>query len=207
MVDSTANDQFTVDLSECTPKFLRPELLTHPNIPKPVHGVNPRTLKGKAWWDETRREAYARNNGCCWACGTWGRLEAHESYDIFYYAGIIVLREVVALCEDCHSFIHSGRLRMLWLDGIVEKSKVLYILESRMEMLKRAGLRPFYGTQALLYSIRDGMEYYSALMQVDLEMRTHVAYIPPIPRHLWVLVVQNEMYDWKGRINVKNSGQ
>ena len=75
-------------------EFPNPKYLTHPNIPKPLHGMNPRSILGKEWWDIKRREAYATHNYCCWACGipkskakyhNW--LEGHETYQINYKIG------------------------------------------------------------------------------------------------------------------------
>lgn len=107
-------------------KFIRPKLLFGSRIPRQLHGVNPRSIMGKVWWDKTRREAYDKNNDCCWACGVhrsearpqrW--LEAHEVYDINWKKGRMKLKEVVALCPLCHNFIHRGRL-----EALVDKRKV-----------------------------------------------------------------------------------
>lgn len=205
-MDSTQTDQFTVTFDEIQPKFQRPELLTHPHIPRQAHGVNPRTFKGKEWWNEKRREAYLVNNGCCWACGGYPgdnpykpHLEAHESYNIYYHIGIIELREIVALCYSCHNFIHSGRLRILMATGQVPYSQVVDILESRMEILLDNGLEPFYGTLALFYHVIGNMPYYSALMEVEAQGKTALATLMPVPRHLWMLVVGEEVYSVNGR--------
>jgi hypothetical protein len=133
--------------------FPNPELLTHPNIPKPLHGVNPRSIMGKEWWDEKRKEAYATNFFCCWACGThkskaafhnW--LEGHENYDINYETGEVRLNGIVALCHSCHNFIHSGRLYMMYQSGEYSKAKCLTILNHGFSILAGNGLTPFWGT-------------------------------------------------------------
>lgn len=94
-------------------------LLCHPQVPKPLHVVNPRTIWGNAWWNMAREKAYARANYKCEACGVekakakfhpW--LEAHEVYDIDYKNGRATYKYLVALCHACHNYIHQGRARM-----------------------------------------------------------------------------------------------
>ena len=103
-----------------------PELLLHPNIPKPLHGLNPRTIRGAKWWNIHRREAYAANNYHCWACSKYApydhdkkrfiseKLDAHEYYDINYKEKTAKLKKIVALCKHCHATIHSGRLQAMF---------------------------------------------------------------------------------------------
>ena len=92
--------------------FIRPSLLLHPMIPRNLSGVNPRRIKGKEWWDKTRKAAYAENNYCCWCCGTHRLdteeqlLDGHETYEYDFDKRIIRYTGTVALCRPCHQFIH-----------------------------------------------------------------------------------------------------
>jgi len=105
------------------PRELGPVLLLHPQIPRPIQGVNPRTILGQAWWDIMRRRVYARANYHCECCGVERKqakfkphLEAHEVYDIHYADATATFLYCVALCNACHSYIHKGRLLMLLKD-------------------------------------------------------------------------------------------
>lgn len=129
-----------------------PEILTHPNIPKPLHGLNPRTIMGQEAWDVTRQQVYAQSNYYCVACGVhksqalgpkW--LEAHEYYKFDYANGRIEIEKIVALCHYCHNFIHSGRLQMIMgKEKTEEECKA--ILERGFEILSENDLKCFYGT-------------------------------------------------------------
>lgn len=127
-----------------TPAQTRPELLLHPNVPKPLHGINPRTIMGKVWWDEQRQLAYTKHDYHCWACGIhksiakyrqW--LEAHEVYAIDYATGRVEMVEVCALCHSCHNYIHSGRMQMLAIAEQFPADKYLDILAHGEATLKR----------------------------------------------------------------------
>ena len=128
---------------------IRPQILTHPNIPKPLHGVAPRAIKGREWWDKTRQEAYKATNFRCAACGihknsaAWHPwLEAHEYYDVDYKNGVVRLIEIVALCHSCHNFIHSGRMTALWEKKEIESGKAKLILEHGFRQLRRIKAKP-----------------------------------------------------------------
>jgi len=130
-----------------------PEILTHPNIPKPLHGLNPRTLLGKEWWDKTRYGAQEDYDYCCAACGVpkqeakkhqW--LEGHEYWNIDYTTGICEVVKIVPLCHYCHNFIHSGRLINLYSLGKKPKKEVIEILEHGFKILSENSLDCFPGT-------------------------------------------------------------
>ena len=130
----------------------KPEVLQHPNIPKPLHGLAPRVILGQDWWDKTRQEAYASTDYHCIACGIhktdakyhrW--LEAHEDYTIDYEEGIMKVNKIIPLCHSCHNFIHSGRLSMVskTADQI---NKAREILKHGFAVLEANNLDAFYGT-------------------------------------------------------------
>lgn len=133
----------------------RPEILLHPNIPKPMHGLAPRAILRKEWWDETRKASYRSTGMRCLACGvkSWEAkehqwLEGHELYKIDYPRGRMVYLETVPLCHYCHGFIHDGRLEALWHAGQATKEKYEAVMRHGQAILRAAKLkspRPYNG--------------------------------------------------------------
>ncbi len=125
-----------------------PKILLAPNIPQPLHGLNPRSIMGQDWWDVERQKAYKKAGYCCEACGVakqeaeyhaW--LEAHEVYTYAYAKGVATFAGLVALCHSCHNFIHSGRMVMLVRSGKMSAEKERDICRHGQEVLRKAGLR------------------------------------------------------------------
>lgn len=123
---------------------LGPIILTHPQIPKPLHGLNPRTILGKTWWEMARHAAYRRADYKCECCGVpkqealfhkW--LEAHEIYDFDYKHGRLTYKYLVALCHACHNYIHRGRLLALYDKGEIDADKYHTICEHGDRLLQR----------------------------------------------------------------------
>ena len=126
----------------------RPEILLCRNIPNPLHGVAPREILGRVWWDKTRQKAYRSTNFCCIACGVWKHkaryrdwLEAHEVYEIDYLLGRMAYIETVPLCHLCHTYIHWGRLDALLEKGEVTHKKFRDVHNHGDRVLKEAGLQ------------------------------------------------------------------
>ena len=127
---------------------MRPELLLHPNIPKPLHGMSPRELCGDAWWDSTRKLVYQNAGYRCQCCDTpkdecdyYKRLEAHETYDYDYANGIATVNDIVALCHACHSYIHSGLLQSLFVRKQISFEKYHHIMKRGDAIIASAGLK------------------------------------------------------------------
>lgn len=132
-----------------------PSLLLDPTVPPPLHGLSPRVILGAKWWDVVRKEAYAKHDDTCHACGVHKSkafykkyLEGHEKYDIDYEKCTIVLDEIVALCHLCHNYIHVGRLLSLYRSGVVSRNYVTTVLDNGITLLSKEGLKP-QATQAI----------------------------------------------------------
>lgn len=129
-------------------------LLHQPQIPKPMHGVSPRTVLGQAWWNKERRAAYASTDFHCLACGVFKfnakvkqHLEGHECYLIDYELGRMEYERTVPLCHLCHSYIHRGRLQMLVDSRKITHAKYQTVVHHGESVLTRAGLstvKPVY---------------------------------------------------------------
>lgn len=97
---------------------LRP-LIAMPNIPRPLHGVNPRTLLGVSTWNHMRKACYAKANDTCEICGykpdNLRHRHGHEVYEIDYANGTAKFVKVFCVCSMCHlACIHTGRALTLW---------------------------------------------------------------------------------------------
>ena len=135
------------------------EILTQPIIPKPLHGLNPRTIMGQEWWDYFRNMAYARYNYTCIGCGVhktnakgtkW--LEAHESYIYDYDKGTAEIDTIEPVCHYCHNFIHSGRLSVI-VGKEKTKEEVKEILQHGFDVLRGTGYQVFPFTMDLAHDM------------------------------------------------------
>jgi hypothetical protein len=126
------------------PHKTKPKLLLDSSIPRPLHGVNPRTIRGKVWWDRERKAAYAYNADHCHACGVHKRdaklfswLEAHEIYTNNYAKHRTTFVGIVALCHCCHAVIHAGRTTNIYLDGTLSEKSFETIVEHGKKHFKK----------------------------------------------------------------------
>lgn len=160
---------------------LDPSILLHPNIPKPLHTVNPRSILGRKWWDMQRNKSYEEQDFHCHACGIhkeeaqykkW--LEGHEHYEIDYTTGRVEFIKVVALCHACHNYIHNGRLQSLLDDGTIQRARFNQIIKHGELVLKLAGYtnyRPSYPPISVEWNdwhmVIEGKKYYSPFTDYD----------------------------------------
>jgi hypothetical protein len=177
-----------------------PHLLCHPNVPRALHGTNPRSLLGAEWWDTQRRKAYAEFNDRCWACGCHKMdnpyrqyLEAHETYLVDYNRGAAVFDRVVALCHTCHNFIHSGRLWALYERGELCPEFVEDVIRRSMGLLKADNLKPFYFARWVELKLFSGLGDEIIMDRIRKEGYTIVDE-NLVPWRRWHLVLNGQKY-------------
>lgn len=177
--------------------FWKPQLLASPNIPRPLHTVNPRSICGRFWWDNQRRKAYSKYEFRCYACGVpkkhakyFKHLEAHEEYDIDWETGRVELKEIVALCHSCHNFIHNGRLWAIYKNGEIDRSKVVDIITSGLDICKRNNVQPYYGAYQTKYLLNGCSE------KVAIERAKNKGWFPKTtaPWDKWHLIIEGHKY-------------
>lgn len=161
---------FRLDFSPLEAEFTDPTLLQHPFIPRPLSGVNPRTILGETWWKHERRAAYAKNNYQCHACGCDtsddpfdDKLHAHECYEIVWNKASAKYIGTVALCYSCHNFIHCGRLSALVEEGKASEEKLFHVLVRGLKILESNGLKPYWRVYVLAREFLDRMLPYDAI--------------------------------------------
>lgn len=122
------------------------KILTMPNVPHPLHGVNPRTIMGESTWNHVRKRCYYEAGYKCEACGKElgkGEAHAHELYDYNYVAGTAKFERCVCLCRTCHiGGIHSGRALTMYKRGnpMMPKTKILEGAENLFRVLHEYNL-------------------------------------------------------------------
>ena len=121
-------------------------VLTQTILPFSLHGVNPRTIMGEDEWTKVKKETQKRTDHHCMCCGRevkhvpgdW--IETHEMYSVDLESHIFELSGFVGLCNECHSFIHQGRLRILVTEGKMKMSEYERIIRHGESLLKQFGL-------------------------------------------------------------------
>lgn len=125
-----------------------PSILLLPNVPKPMHGVNPRSVLGNRWWDAERNAAYRSTNYHCEACGVHKSqarfrkvVEGHEVYATDYQNGILKYVRTTPLCSVCHEYIHDGRLQALLQKGQITRGHYVSVMQHGDRLLAEVGLK------------------------------------------------------------------
>ncbi len=124
-------------------------VLLHPNIPRGMSWLNPRSVLGQEWWDTERHLAEQMNNYCCLACGVhrsdamvhqW--IEGHEQYTFDYKIRQAVYVGTIPLCHCCHMFIHCGRMFSLLSAAKIKDEYYIVVMRHGLSVLHAAGLQP-----------------------------------------------------------------
>lgn len=195
------------------PNFIRPLHLLHGHIPRGLEKFNPRTILGKEWWDDVRKEAERENNYCCHACGKhkseaekkW--LEGHEAYSYDFKKRVATYEGTVSLCTTCHMFIHSGLTLTRAVGSDISQRRFVEVMTHGVKVLAQVGLDPYYDQILTMYAMLSNREIESRtsflLMELllGISVATHVGAIlrffemQQYPRvgH-WTLMIDGKAY-------------
>ena len=78
-------------------------------VPDGCWKSNLRAILSKKQWDYLKADAKERSNGRCATCGKQTKfLDAHEVWEYDEIKGVQKLKDIIAVCKDCHSVIHIG---------------------------------------------------------------------------------------------------
>ena len=78
-------------------------------VPDGCWKSNLRNILSKKQWDYLKQDARKRANGRCTICGKQtNALDAHEVWEYDDVKGVQKLKDIIAICKDCHSVIHIG---------------------------------------------------------------------------------------------------
>lgn len=93
-------------------------------VPDSCWCSNLRSILSKKQWDFIKKDAKQRANGKCSICGKPSTsLDAHEDWEYNEETNTQILKDVKAICKDCHSVIHIG---FTSLKGNLERAEKHY---------------------------------------------------------------------------------
>ena len=94
-------------------------------IPDGCWYYNLRSVLSKEPRDFIKKDAKERSGGKCAVCGKkTASLDAHEQWEYDEKNGVQKLKNVIAVCKDCHAAIHINRT---WLKGDPERAENHYM--------------------------------------------------------------------------------
>lgn len=90
--------------------FILPDML-----PVTTWEQNLRTKLPPHKWESIRKHAYKAAGFRCEICGTKGKLEAHEKWELINETQVQKLTKIMALCPLCHKCHHIGLAKRMGL--------------------------------------------------------------------------------------------
>lgn len=196
----------TVETWQC-PEETGVPLITMPNVPRPLHRLNPRNIMGQSTWNHVRKRCYYNAHYKCEICGVdfaeiRPRYAAHELYSYDYMAGTGKFERCIAICAQCHNAIHSGRLITMYKNGnqLYPKQYVLNVVEHCFKLVSQ------YNSE---HSDKKPLKLYATFLEYLKVLELHDDMVKLIdkydiqfymgPKHMakwqdWRLIIGNKEY-------------